>query len=388
MTDARQPQAIAVIGAGPAGSLFAALLARAGRQVTIFDHSHPREKPCGGGLTLRSLDLLERLGIPRSALPLHIVDQMYLHAARGPALRIALPAPIATVSRREFDGALLAHARAQGAHHDPRRVFRIETSGRVATASGNPECFDLIVGADGANSVVRRSLSTPIPVAQLTLGMGYMIPGRCDLHLRFVPDLKGYIWLFPRHDHVAAGISAPLTMRQPGSALCARLRDEIAVRAPHLDFRGLRTYAHLIPAYSASDDALRSIAGDGWALIGDAAALTDPITGEGLYAALRSAELLAEVILAEQPTCGYVARLLADFGRDYQKAAQICERFYSPDFTDRMLAMSRKSRAIRTVLADLLIGRQGYGDLKARLIRAAPLYAFEHFVNWLTPSKR
>ncbi|MCU0241706.1 MAG: FAD-dependent monooxygenase [Vicinamibacteria bacterium] len=356
MTDARQPQAIAVIGAGPAGSLFAALLARAGRQVTIFDHSHPREKPCGGGLTLRSLDLLERLGIPRSALPLHIVDQMYLHAARGPALRIALPAPIATVSRREFDGALLAHARAQGAHHDPRRVFRIETSGRVATASGNPECFDLIVGADGANSVVRRSLSTPIPVAQLTLGMGYMIPGRCDLHLRFVPDLKGYIWLFPRHDHVAAGISAPLTMRQPGSALCARLRDEIAVRAPHLDFRGLRTYAHLIPAYSASDDALRS--------------------------------LLAEVILAEQPTCGYVARLLADFGRDYQKAAQICERFYSPDFTDRMLAMSRKSRAIRTVLADLLIGRQGYGDLKARLIRAAPLYAFEHFVNWLTPSKR
>ena len=93
--------------------------------------------------------------------------------------------------------------------------------------------------------------------------------------------------------------------------------------------------------------------------------------------ALRSAALLAETLRTDGSPARYPERVLADFGRDLLKAASLHSRFYGPGFTRRMIRAADRSRAIRDVLADLVLGTQGYVDLKPRLLRTAPVFAWQ-----------
>jgi flavin-dependent dehydrogenase len=111
--------------------------------------------------------------------------------------------------------------------------------------------------------------------------------------------------------------------------------------------------------------------------VGDAAALADPITGEGIYYALRSALVLAQTLRDDGSAARYPARALEDFGHELLKSAALRERFFAPGFTRRMIAFSRRSPAVREVLGDLVLGRQGYLGLKRRLLRAGPRFLWE-----------
>ena len=138
-----------------------------------------------------------------------------------------------------------------------------------------------------------------------------------------------------------------------------------------------RALCHTIPSPSVDPRDILEAAGDGFALVGDAAALADPITGEGIFYALRSAALLAQTLLAEGSPARYPERLLADFGRDLLKAAALKRRFYAPGFAGRMVRCAARSNAIRDVLGDLVLGQQGYVGLKRRLLRALPRFLVE-----------
>jgi flavin-dependent dehydrogenase len=199
--------------------------------------------------------------------------------------------------------------------------------------------------------------------------------------VRFASDLRGYLWLFPRPDHVGVGICAPL-QSSPTRTLNERLEAEVSRSFPGL--RHGRRYAHTIPSPSEDASSLREIAGDHWALVGDAAALADPITGEGIYYALRSAELLSETLAADAALARYPGRVLEDFGHDLLKAASLRARFYTPGFARRMIRYSATSAAVRDVLGDLVLGDQGYVGLKRRLLRTFPRFAFE----WATARRR
>jgi flavin-dependent dehydrogenase len=194
--------------------------------------------------------------------------------------------------------------------------------------------------------------------------------------VRFVPGISGYLWLFPRRDHVGVGICAPLTWT-PTRQMLARLESEVAREFPALLELESERYAHTIPSPSADPRSITEIAGPGWALVGDAAALADPITGEGIYYALRSASLLAETLRRDGSPGRYPEAALEDFGRDLLKAVALRDRFYAPGFAGRMIRYGARSRAIRDVLADLVLGQQGYVGLKRRLLRAAPRFAWE-----------
>ena len=129
------------------------------------------------------------------------------------------------------------------------------------------------------------------------MAAGWFARGDAPMVVRFTPGLAGYLWLFPRPDHVGVGICAPLAA-VPTRDLLARLEPEVARSFPALARRRTAArYAHTIPSPIGGPalDRARSRA-SGWALVGDAAALADPITGEGIYYALRSAELLAETL--------------------------------------------------------------------------------------------
>jgi flavin-dependent dehydrogenase len=134
------------------------------------------------------------------------------------------------------------------------------------------------------------------------------------------------------------------------------------------------SYAARIPGYAPATWDSRQAGGEDWALLGDAAGFADPVTGEGIYYALRSAELFAECYLAGRPT-DYETRWREDFGRELKCASQMRRRFYGnfwgAPFTERMIEFARGHRGIKRVLGDLVAGEQGYTNLKKKLARRA-----------------
>jgi flavin-dependent dehydrogenase len=232
------------------------------------------------------------------------------------------------------------------------------------------------VGADGAGSLVRRTLLAPTPPERLMMAAGWYAPGDAPMLVRFTPGLDGYLWLFPRSGHVGVGICAPLG-QVPTRALLGRLESEVARAFPALATLESERYAHTIPSPSADPRSLLEIAGARWALVGDAAALADPITGEGIYYALRSGALLADTLASDGSASRYPERLLADFGHELLRAARLKPRFYAPGFARRMITFGARSPAIRSVLGDLVLGEQGYAGLKRRLLRVAPRFLWE-----------
>jgi len=133
-------------------------------------------------------------------------------------------------------------------------------------------------------------------------------------------------------------------------------------------------YAARIPGLAPRTWDTRKACGIGWALLGDAAGFADPVTGEGIYYALRSAELFADAYLNGTPEA-YERRWREDFGAELRRASEMRRRFYGnfwgAPFTDRMIKFARGHRGIRKVLGQLVAGDQGYVNLKKKLARSA-----------------
>jgi flavin-dependent dehydrogenase len=366
---------VAIVGAGPAGSLLAYHLARGGARATLFDASHPREKPCGGALTPGAVRLLPPA--PASdPLPVRRVDACRFESGEGSAVDVRLSSPVLIASRRQLDAWLLRRATAAGAYHRAERVVSVDAEGGLRAAGGEREAFDVVVGADGAGSLVRRALLEPTPAARLLMAGGWLAAGDAPMLVRFTPGLPGYLWVFPRPDHVEIGICAPLGA-VPTRELLARLDAEATRSFPQLAPPARVRHAHTIPCPDGDPASLLGIAGPRWALVGDAAALADPITGEGIRPALRSAQLLARTLLSEGTPQRYPRRLLDDFGRQLLRAAQLRRRFFAQGLSTRMVRYAARSPAVRDVLGELMLGDQGYLGLKWRLLRAAPRFLLD-----------
>ena len=154
-----------------------------------------------------------------------------------------------------------------------------------------------------------------------------------------------------------------------------------------LNLDGASFYAHIIP--SLTPDALRnsSFAGDGWAMIGDAAGFVDAIIGEGLYYALRSAELLTEALLANAPE-KYPTLAKSDFLPELERAARIADRFYGGEWmagsvVERMIQLTELSQRFRDIMRDLFAGAQEYSDLRQRVYNGLPRIAAEAVLSML-----
>ncbi|MEO6401629.1 MAG: NAD(P)/FAD-dependent oxidoreductase, partial [Vicinamibacteria bacterium] len=367
---------VCIAGAGPAGSMAALEFAKKGASVSIFDPSHPREKPCGGGLTGKSLALLPE-GTAHDPLPARRVQTCRFDTARGLMTELDLRDPVGIVARSEFDAWLLRRAVEAGAKHFNDRITRVDATGRIKTLAGLEETFDLIVGADGANSLVRRTFLSATPKERRWMACGWYARGDSEMVIRFLEGIEGYLWLFPRAGHVGVGIGAPLG--NPSTKdLLALLEREVARAFPALA-RDEDTpyYAHTIPSPGEDGATFREMAGEKWALVGDAAALADPITGEGIFYALRSGQLLAEVLTAGGTPHAYAEKATEEFGHDLMRAARLYKRFFAPGFTDRMLSYADRSPALSNVLVDLVLGKQDYISLKKRLVMTLPAFGWD-----------
>ena len=397
---------VMIVGAGPAGSFAAERLARGGARVALFDGRPAGEaKACGGGVTSKALKawphLLEAMG--------RMVKEVEMYSPAGTRVRLKLDAPFAIYSRAAFDSYLRDRAIQAGAHVVPERVSLMSESVQEANwtmRSRGDERWRgrVLVAADGANSPIARRLAGALPNAEMEVAFGYRAPlpkkDEAPTVIAFLPDWVGYAWAFPRLDHISFGIatSQDVFNHQALDVLLwefmvgyYRIRDD--PQAPLWSSgakessederlnaeveRKLRNsvdrYAARIPGLAPETWNTRRVGSDTWALLGDAAGFADPVTGEGIYYALRSAELFADAFL-EGRVAAYEERWRADFGRELRRASAMRGRFYGEffgaPFTDRMIDFARLHPGIRRTLRELVAGDQGYVNLKRALARS------------------
>ena len=239
---------VAVVGAGPAGALLAFHLARDGA-VGHRSSTPPirgRSRAAAASRPRRSRSC--RRAPAGDPLPGRRVAACRFESGEGDAVDVPLARPVVVASRLELDAWLLRRAVAAGARHVAERVTAV--SDRGVTAGGRVHACDVVVGADGAGSLVRRTFLSPTPPARLAMAAGWFAPGTAPMVVRFTPGLAGYLWLFPRPDHVGVGICAPLAA-VPTRDLLARLEREVARSFPALADDDAGRYAHTIPSPSA-----------------------------------------------------------------------------------------------------------------------------------------
>lgn len=390
-----------IVGAGPAGSFAAEMLASRGVKVALFDGRPPAEpKACGGGVTAKALKawpgLLNAVG--------RTINELDLYSPSGKRLHLQLEEPFAVYSRIVFDGYLRDRARDAGAHVISEKISarKIEQTDRGWRVSGDSAEWSgaVLVGADGANSGIAKMLAGPLSPSDMEVAFGYRAPlpanGAAPTIVAFLPRWVGYAWAFPRPDHISFGIATtqdafehqPLDdllwrfminyYRQHETAKVNFWKDdatsgEAAAIREHLQSSADR-YAARIPGLAATTWDSRTVCGGNWALLGDAAGFADPVTGEGIYYALRSAELFAEAF-ARGDVRSYETTWRKDFGAELRRAAQMRRRFYGnfwgAPFTERMIEFAKGHRGVKRVLGELVAGDQGYTDLKKKLMKSA-----------------
>lgn len=376
---------IAIVGGGPAGSFLAAELARAGREVLLFDEKMAWEKPCGGGVTDKALGRWPFLG--EAPVARNFIRNFELIAPSGRRVLFGLDREIAIFSRLALNGLLLERARAAGA-----KLLRE----RVVEAGGSPGCWqvktkhatynaDFLVLATGARNSFHEPFSPPLGGENFMVALGYYVPGTHQtVHVKFFEGLHGYFWIFPRCDHFSVGICGRM---RDGST--AHLRKILESSLPefglHMD--GAQFYAHVIPSLSVNALRSRRFCGQGWAMVGDAAGFVDAITGEGIFYALQSAELLAQALLNNAPE-RYSDLLQRALLPELEQASSISDRFYSGEWMggpviERMVQLTRRSPRFRTLMRDLCSGAQDYSTLKQRLYRSLPKIVAEALVSSL-----
>src|SRR5262245_16880200 len=205
---------IAVVGAGPAGAWASILLARRGHSVTLIDSQAPWEKPCGGGVTTKALS---SFGVFQSDLPRSNIDRITIYFGDAVSVTVAPKEPLAVVSRRELGKYLMEEAEKSGVFFVKKRITQIERTrhGWYLTTRDGSLQSDFLIGADGASSLVRRSVGEGLRPEDLCVTLGYFIPGNFPTHMKiyFLPAFEGYIWSFPRQTHTSYGL---ITRSEPG----------------------------------------------------------------------------------------------------------------------------------------------------------------------------
>jgi len=342
--------------------------------VRIFEEKLDWEKPCGGGVTNKAL--AEYPFLAEAVVERNWINTCELVSPAGRRISLQLDHAIAIFSRRILNNLLRDRAQAAGATVIHQRVTAISgepSSWQLSTREG-PQFADYLIFAAGARNPFRAQFTQPWAPGDLMTAIGYYIPGSSRVAtVRFLPNFEGYFWLFPRADHYSAGICGRLEAQTTADL---RILLERLIREEGLDYQHSTFYAHVLPNLNGSSFQNATFSGAGWAMLGDSAGFVDPITGEGLHYALRSADLLAHALSENRPE-KYASAVRSDFLPELITAASYANRFYHGSFgggalLDSMVQMAAYSEEMRTILRDLFAGLQGYTDLRQRVGASLP----------------
>ncbi len=315
----------------------AKILAKEGLSVLALEKKvHPRVKPCGGCISQRIDRIfdLHTLGVVESK----IRGATFTYRGRDAITEYCDHTVAYMIRREEFDLKLVRSAQRSGAdirQNAPvtgvlRNNGRFSIHSRAGTFSAN-----LVVGADGVLSVVRRSL-IPEERSWEYLTLVRRIPD--DAAARAMEDRVridlgwvsfGYGWVFPHTDTLSAGLavlrSRKLGFKHHFTEFLGSMNLNRLVTSPSLS-----THTHLIKCFVGRK---QSVALPGVLLVGDAAGLTDPLTGEGIYFAVHSAQCAGEAILNHfrnepEALAGYQKRIDQEIFSEFRHAAWMTRMIY------------------------------------------------------------
>ena len=381
MTSGSYDAEVGIVGAGPAGARVAERLAAQGVDVLLWDPRAPWEKPCGGGLTAALTDAVPELAevLPKSR-PVHQVrittDQ------HVPPLELELRRPIHIIARHTLGAWQLDRAHAAGARLCAATV-------RTAVHDGNGWSVSLrdskarvrfLIGADGATSTVRAAAAPGLRVALEPTRLTYVPAeqGQSEMLLRFERGIDGYAWDFPRPDHRSVGAVAA-----PGSVggTRARLDSAVAAIAPSGGHHGAVVGSALYPMRRGYPE----IGKNDFALLGDAAGLADPATGEGIANALRSADWAAEVFLRDRSFRRYGALVAARLGAELRDARWLRYLLYKRGYAVRLVVGARGRPSFSRISEVLINGANEHRSFAFQVVHALLAAALGKRKFGLTP---
>ncbi len=372
------PFDVVVVGAGPAGSSAARVLAKAGLRTLIVEKSPmPRRKVCGGGVTARALGYLD------FELPPELVDRE-CYGVRlsfgGRTIEVESDEPVAVMSTRaRFDTHLLAKAQEAGARLVNATVREVRTDGDevvVATTAGEHRCRAVILAAGAGNKLseaVRRPDADKEYAVTLEAEIPVEDPDRFASLGRFV-DIDfgaspfGYGWVFHHHDHYSVGVIGRRDQLGNPHAPMERYLDVHRFdRRPH----GMR--GHPIPVGGVPRQVVRGRV----LLAGDAAGFVDPFTGEGIAFAIRSGQLAAEAVAASAAARwdvavlqSYQQRIWDELGRDLRRARWIARAVYR--FPRLLVGIFVRSRKLSEKYLEVIAHRISYGEYLRWMVPRLP----------------
>ena len=361
----RQVWDVAVVGAGPAGTAAAmsALRTRPGARVLLLDRADfPRDKSCGDGIAPQALDELARLGAAEVLADRVPVRRLRLVSPGGAQVDAVLPRPDHVVPRTLFDARLVDAAVRAGAVLERRTVRRVEVRGdRVVL--GGPDGPDahahVVVGADGAHSVVRRLTGQPRQpdraMAIAVRGYAAAPPGEpVQQILMTAQDWPAYAWSFAAGDgtaNVGFGMMLP-SLRAAPRAGRTELHSRLGELLPGVQAE--RLISHHLPLSTS-----RPRPAPGRVLLaGDALSLINPLTGEGIFYALLSGRLAgAAAVAGADAGAAYARALDGELGRHLRHTSLLARLTARPALVDAGVAAGARSPRALHALVELGLGR-------------------------------
>ena len=365
-----------VVGAGPAGSSAAHTLAQGGARVLLLEKARiPRYKPCGGGITERA-----RKASPLVAgFPVETAASTVVVSYGKQRVNCTLPAPVGMVMRDRFDAYLAGQAVKAGAElRDSSAVtaLDLEASSIAVHAGGDIARSSYLVGADGANGVTAKLSGfkpwrTPGVAVEVELEVPEQARSKYEsaLLLDLLAVKGGYGWIFGKTDCLSVGLGV-FTAAQPRDLRTALTK----FLDRHDDLKGGTTRlqrGHLLPLAGG-----RSQRRLGRALLaGDAAALADPLTAEGISYALASGRRAGESILAAlggdtTMLDGYDHYIKYDLCGDLRYATVVAALSYR--FPDIVARLAREDPVLRAADTGAVAGILEYRSLVLKMVRKMP----------------
>ncbi len=370
---------VIVVGAGPGGSTAAFDLASAGASVFLLDRARfPRDKPCGGGVLLSAARSLPFSLDPVTEQTIHAFRVRY---RRSWEFEHRYDKPLALMTQRaRLDAYLAEQATLAGADFRDGIAVRGVIGTKITTSHGDARevethTADVIIAADGANSVVRRALGLPRLRAAVALEgnadrvqqhAGTRWTDAVGLELGTMPG--GYSWVFPKDDHCNVGVGG-------FSAVGATLRDQLSAYASVESFdaatlSGLR--GHHLPLRDPDSDLIVGRV----AFVGDAAGLVDPLSGEGIGNAIRSGQLVAAATLEllsgrADELSAYQLAIESEIEPELRVARQLQALFHLSPWP--YVQLLRRSERFWRAFCRIVCGESTYTQFQSRLGPASVL---------------
>lgn len=385
---------VTIVGAGPAGSTTAKFLSEKGFRTLLIDREKfPRDKPCGGGLPLRVLQRFPYV-VNDNIIEAYSSSGTIYSPSLAHQINVKKERPIiSTTLRRKFDYELMNFAvNAGAAFQQGNPVSSVQISqdkAQVTLQQGSKIDSQIIVGADGVNSVVAKTTGLrkkgtekgvcvlqEFEVDEKTMDEYFTQSRHCYIHSRF-KSIGGYGWVFPKKQHLNIGFGIIQAFKnletKPNLLECYRDYVQLLKESGLIprDLKETSIKGGALPTHP-----LEKTYSNRLLLVGDAAGFINPLSGEGIYYAMASGKIAAEIIaealekkdMTEEFLSKYQTRWQKDFGKDINLILKVIKRG-SVEYTERVIDIASKDKKLIELMMGVIAGELSVQEYKWKIVR-------------------